>query len=368
MGYADIVYGYPDVGGRFSAISPFGLFPALLMGCSAEEIIESAREMSATCFQSSGARDNPGAVLGAVLVSLVDSGKDLIELYSSRKMRGMNAWVEQLLAESTGKNNKGLWPLCPLDELFRPEWALDSESGVVGRFDATKGKALKPESSSVSWDTKGIQDIGGEVYRWEVATAAAAALLEIPPFNEPDVAVAKGFVLQALERLRKGEGLPWPSESMSKGDLTVLGVCEESDTPRIILDEFIEKSLREKGGLTFLVYMPQTQEVLDGLQKMVVCFEERWSFPLRLAFGPQYLHASGQLHKGGSDRSGHLILSADASEDLVLSEQGGVSMGDLALSQALADAQALESRGRRVLHLHCPGGYGSALDLVTALL
>jgi len=351
-GYRAVIHGQPDVGGRFSALTPFGLLPAMLAGRSAEELVAGAREMLALCGPEAAVQDSPGAALGAVIGAAAAAGRDLLTPVLGAELDPLVAWIEQLVAESTGKHGVGVWPV-----------PADLDKGVLAASDrlwaAARGSegGLPEGDASISWETRGV---GAEVLRWEVATAAASALLGINPFDEPDGGLAKRLTKDALASLADEGELPWPPADCSEGTVSTRG-CGDCGSPGSAVPGFLERAANEGRVLSFLLYVPPSPSNEQAAGDLCGAAERRYGRPAAGAFGPRYLHATGQLHKGGSDRGAHVLLTAARGPKIPLPGQEGVELADLAHAQALADAGALRGRGRPVLHVHVEGPASEAL-------
>ena len=332
----------PDIGGRYSVLSYFGLVPAALAGIDTMELLYRADCMREGCASCVPAHDNPGAWLGAVMGSLARQGRDKLTLVTSPSVSGFGLWVEQLIAESTGKEGRGIVPVAgePLvsadcygdDRLFvylRLEGDDNFEADdAIERIEAS-GQPV------VRLDLRDKYDLGAEFYRWEFATAVTGSILGIHPFDQPNVQGAKDMTDRVLGQYETSGKLP---SSEAGGSF--------------------EKLLTEVGPsdyLAIMAYVRQTPEAdrsLSGLRRTAI---ETHGIATTLGYGPRFLHSTGQLHKGGPASGLFLQLTADHAENLAIPGKP-YSFGTLADAQALGDLEALQEAGRRVARVHLDTG------------
>ena len=337
----------PDIGGRYSVLSYFGLVPAALTGIDVMELLYRADCMREACASCVPAHDNPGAWLGAVMGSLARQGRDKLTLVTSPSVSGFGLWAEQLIAESTGKEGMGIVPVAgePLvsadrygdDRLFvylRLEGDDNSDAD-----DAIEGIEASGQPV-VRLDLRDKYDLGAEFYRWEFATAVAGAILGINPFDQPNVQRAK--------------------------DMTdrVLGQYQTSDKlPRSEVGGSFEKLLADVGPsdyLAIMAYVRQTHEADRAFNALRRAAIEKYGIATTLGYGPRFLHSTGQLHKGGPSSGLFLQLTADHGESLAIPGKP-YSFGTLADAQALGDLEALQEAGRRVAWVHSDTGVESGI-------
>lgn len=316
----------PDVGGRYSALTVFGLAPAALLGVELPGLVEPAR---AVLDRALAGRDQPGDPirLGAVLAAAVRAGRDKLTLLLPDDVPGLGAWIEQLVAESTGKRGTGIVPV--LDEpadvdrfevADRLVVALGEHPGLDGVADAGHPVVRLP------WAGPG--DLGAEVARWELATAVAGALLEVNPFDQPDVAAAKA----ATERvLAAGDALPGHDDAA--GALA---------------------GLRPGGYVALLGFVTPGGEEHRELLAAAERLRARTPAPVTVGIGPRYLHSTGQLHKGGPGGGAYLVVVGEDPEDAEVPGEDGLTFSRLKRAQAAGDLRALASAGRAVAHV-APG-------------
>lgn len=351
-GFRAVINAPADVGGRYSALTPFGLTPAALLGVDLDLLLERARSMAQACGYGVPAASNPGLVLGAALGELARAGRDKVTFVTSPSLESFPEWIEQLIAESTGKialagaGHRGIVPVAgePLgtpeaygDDRFFVALVLEGEEHpeLESHFAALQA-AGHPVARIILADR---YDLGGEMFRWELATAAAGAVLELNPFDQPDVQLAKELAGQAM---KEAEGGVKPSTA---GEVRV----EDRGTVGPALAEWVGGAQPGDylGVHAYLEPAPRTTELLRALQ---AALHERTHLAVTLGYGPRFLHSTGQLHKGGPDRCRFLQLLDEPAEDVPVPETG-YTFGTLIRAQADGDRRALERRGRKVLRL-----------------
>jgi transaldolase/glucose-6-phosphate isomerase len=360
-----IVEGPPDVGGRYSALSVFGLVPAALAGVNLEALLDRALAMAESCRRP--AQSNPGLWLGAALGEAALAGRDKLTILTSRRLASFGDWAEQLVAESTGKAGKGIVPIVG-EPVAEPErYGADRIFVVVTLDDAAApafdelaeladlASALEGLGHPVvRIGLAGVHELGGEFLRWEVATAAAGMILEIDPFDQPNVQESKNATRELLDYFRRDGVLPLPPAIVSEAGLAA------SADPEVLGDNpvTIEGALRAlltaiQPGDYFatLAYLPQDPGAVVALQRLRATVRDALGAATTVGFGPRFLHSTGQLHKGGPASGVFLQLTAGPQRDLPI-PGWPESFGTLIGAQALGDLRSLQSRGRRVLRLH----------------
>ncbi len=323
----------PDVCGRYSVLSYFGLVPAALAGYDIEAILDSADDMRTRCAVGVPVNDNPGARLGATIASLAQSGRDKLTLLTSPTLDSFGLWAEQLIAESLGKDGRGIVPVTaePLGEVGLygddRQFAYMKLRGEDSDADALVTELARAGHPVIRYEIEYANALGGEFYRWEFAVAAAAALIGVHPFNQPDVERAKALTRRALE----SSGSDGGAVSMrSGGSLSAL-----------------LSGMQAGDYLAILAYVPQTPENDAALSRLRSEIMREYGIPTTLGYGPRYLHSTGQLHKGGPDSVAALMVVSPHEGDIPIPGEE-FTFGALADAQAAADLQALKDAGRRV--------------------
>jgi transaldolase/glucose-6-phosphate isomerase len=373
--FRKIFFGVPSIGGRYSVLSPFGLVPAAIAGIDIARLEESARVMMRACGTDVPPSENPGVMLGLALGAAARQGRDKVTLVASPGLAGFGAWAEQLFAESTGKNGKGLIPIDgePLavpvaygdDRLFIA-LALDGEA------DAGHDSKLKALAAAghpvVRIRQMSRENIGQEFFRFEIATAVAGAVIGINPFDQPDVEASKVKTRELTAAFEKTGALPAETPVLS------------GKTIDVYADEGNAKVLRQAGAdgglehwlkahfarihpgdyVALLAYIARDDANTMGLQKLRLAVRDRRHVATCLEFGPRFLHSTGQAYKGGPDSGVFLQITADDAEDLPIPAHR-VTFGVVKAAQARGDFEVLVERGRRALRLHLKGELNAGL-------
>jgi glucose-6-phosphate isomerase len=325
--YRAVFHGQPDVGGRFSALTPFGLLPAAVLGVDLDAHLAPAAEML-EASRSTDPERNTAVVLGAVLAAAVRQGRDKLTLVLPAEVASFGAWVEQLVAESTGKHGVGILPVLG-EDLATLEDRLGDDRLVVALGEHPGTDRLAAAGAPVvqlPW--AGVDHLGAEVVRWEVATAVVGALLGINPFDQPDVASAKAATSRVLSAADGGDV-----------DLPPTGSAAE------VLDD-----VAAGGYLALLAFVVPGSEQEAQVRAAADRLTRRLRVPVTVGIGPRYLHSTGQLHKGGPDGGGFIVVVGDDPEDADVPGEP-YSFSQLKRAQAAGDIEALRAAGRPVVHL-----------------
>jgi glucose-6-phosphate isomerase len=330
-GFRDVFINPTDIGGRYSALSFFGLVPAALMGIDLDALIGSARDMATAC-RANDPKANPGLALGALMAAAALLGRDKLTLLLPERLKPFGLWVEQLVAESTGKQGKGVIPIAGEP----PDTPLGDDRFVV------------------SIDLPDALALGGEFFKWEVATATAGFLLEINPFDEPNVQQAKDATRALLGAYTSQGKLPVPEPHAAiEGARVTLSHAAQDALAGASPTSFL--GLLGAGDyFGLLVYLPPDDGRFGAvLEEFRTTVGKRTRCATMLGYGPRYLHSTGQLHKGGPNTGVFVVVTAPAADDLEIPGQP-YSFGVLEMAQAAGDFQSLDRAGRRALHLHLP--------------
>ncbi len=349
----------PDVGGRYSALTPFGLVPAALIGMDIESLLAKAAVMADDCGPDRPVAANTGLRLGAVMGESALAGRDKLTYLCSPAVTGFGAWIEQLVAESTGKNGTGIVPVAgePLgdpesygqDRLFvfmalegdqPPEWEA-VQAGLRRRGHPMVGVTLHH-----------LDELGAEMFRSEMAVASAGSILGINPFDQPDVQVAKDLARRA----------------MSPGGLEGSVAETSCDSPRLAAALGAWAAMIEPGDYVGIhAYLPMGGPATPVLESLVPLLRDRYRVAVTLGYGPRFLHSTGQLHKGGANNGVFLQLVDSPDLDIEIPE-ADFSFGELLEGQAAGDYQALSGRDRRLLRVRLTGDPRSAIETVAGPL
>ena len=364
-GYRRVFTNATDVGGRYSALTYFGLVPAALAGIDVKDLLDRAGRMAGACGPEVPPAQNPGVHLGAVMGELARRGRDKVTFIVSRSVATLGTWLEQLLAESTGKNGTGLLPVADeavggpdaygSDRLF-VEVRRRGETGgpVEDRIRALRS-AMHPIVTVEMDDTL---DLGQEFFRWEVATATAGAILGINAFDQPNVQEAKDITNRLLDTVRRDGRLPEPAPTHTDGPLALYAAGAGGSLAGA-LAEFL-RGRRPGDYIAILAYLTESPETERGLQAIRHRLRDATRLATTLGYGPRYLHSTGQYHKGGPPTGLFLLLTADHAHDAPVPAQP-YTFGVFKRAQALGDLEALRGHGRRVIRIHLRGPVDAAL-------
>jgi glucose-6-phosphate isomerase len=380
--FRKIFFGEPQIGGRFSALSPFGLAAGAAMGLDVEDFLGRAAEMVAAC-KNENPGENPGAILGTILGVCHDDGRDKLTILTSPEIYDAGAWLEQLIAESTGKRGVSIIPvdrepLLPVedyggDRIFAYLKLKNSENDAPDE----KVSALEAKGHPVvRIELDDISNLGQEFFRWEFATAVAGAIMEINPFNQPDVEAAKIEAKKITEEYEETGELPeenpfyeadgiklFTSEKYA-GELDLYVKNEKS------LKKYLEAHiahLQENDYFAVLAYVEMNSENEELLQEIRGKILESKLVATCLGFGPRFLHSTGQAYKGGANNGVFLQITSDDAEDFPVPEQK-YTFGVVKAAQARGDFQVLLDRERRALRVHLSPKVKEDLEKLFGLL
>ena len=366
--------GVPDVGGRYSALSSFGMVPAALAGVDVQGLLERAERMVHASGASMPAKGNPGIVLGVTLAEAARRGRDKVTFVISRAIESFADWLEQLIAESTGKEGKGLLPVAG-EPLGAPEVYgkdrifvhLELDSEAEGN-DEQALEALEAAGHPVlRISLRDKLDLGQEFFRWEVATATVGALLGIDPFDQPNVQESKDNTNRLLQQFvsegkfgeeraalaADGIQLYVGPEIRATLDAALATEGRESSMPGY-LAAFLNQA-RAGDYVALMAYLAPSAENTAALQSLRVRLRDSLRLATTLGYGPRFLHSTGQLHKGGANNGLFIQITADDAQDLPIPGEP-YSFSTLKQAQALGDLHSLDSKHRRVIRLHLKGG------------
>jgi glucose-6-phosphate isomerase len=354
--YREVFVNPADIGGRFSALSLFGLVPSALIGANAGELLAAGAAMAEGCQQENHA--NAGLVLGAFIGAAALEGRDKLTLALPPSLASLGLWIEQLVAESTGKHGKGALPV--VDEpLGHPDAYGDDRAFVAITSDRdapddARLAALEAAGHPVLRLSTRIDGLGAEFFRWEFATAVAGAALGINPFDEPNVGEAKEKTKVLLGTFASAGRLAGTAASASSAGISVFSPTFTGSSPAAIVRAALE-SLGASDYVAFLSYLPATSDVEVTIGEIRAAIRAEHHVASTFGVGPRYLHSTGQYHKGGPNTTLAFVIT---SEDETTTEipEAGYSFAVLKQAQALGDAETLAAHGRRVVRLHLEAG------------
>ena len=387
-GVRDIFLNPPDIGGRYSALSYFGMAPAALIGLNLDKLWASADTMQAANRESIPAHYHPGLLLGAVIGALAQEGRDKVTIHTTESLTSFGNWAEQLLAESLGKEGRGALPVAGAtigmphdyvtDRLFI-YLRVDNDADVAEK-DAAVRALREAGHPRVTIRLADRFAIAGEFFRWEYATAIAGAILQVNPFDEPNVTEAKDATKALLHAYQETGSLPSADPVMTSDGLELYAedstlnplreLCHQhgfdgGDAAQVIAAQMAGTNAGDY--FAFLIYFrPNSDEarLLEQIQRRLRHVTKR---AVTIGYGPRYLHSTGQYHKGGGDNGVFWQLTADAAPDIVIPGMD-FSFGALFAAQAAGDLRALQDHERRAIRLHLTGQRHIGLEiLLTAI-
>lgn len=369
-----------DIGGRYSALSYFGMVPAALMGLDVRELLRRALDAVEACSATVPANANEGARLGCVIGALAREGRDKLTLVTDQSISSLGLWIEQLIAESTGKEGKGIVPVAGETLGAARSYAADRvfvaiHTGEIEKELGQKLSALEHAGHPVVYRRLADPyDLGAEFFVWEMAAAVAGYLLSINPFDQPNVQESKDNTNRLLEEFKKTGALPGQSALVSEGEWKIYGTAASSEkgspaTLSVAVTEFIGRAV-SGDYIALLAYIQET----DGHDELLEAIRTHLRDTLKVAtttgYGPRFLHSTGQLHKGGPDNGIFIQLTDDDRTDLPIPGEP-YTFGVLKQAQSLGDFSSLEGHNRRALRFHLghdtEAGLKKLLDIVRAV-
>ncbi len=358
-GFRAVFYAPADVGGRFSAFTPFGLIPAALIGIDLEHYLLKAD------FSDRGSRPmnslpaNANAMLGLALGSAALEGRNKLTFVAEGFGANLVPWLEQLIAESSGKEGKGILPIEgePILESF--DYTADR---LFVYLEVDNGKAeiiqkVKEKGHPVlHFKLESPYDLAREFYRWEYATAIACAVLGVNAFDQPDVQSNKLVTKEVISQYKESGELNEGEAIFDDLGFKVFGKAQAGLEQCSSLDEIIgvyTKNIPEGGYIALNAYLPRQAEEINQLQALRTRLLNKYNVATTLGFGPRFLHSTGQFHKGGPDGGLYIIFTRKNKQDVIIPGEG-MSFGTLQLAQALGDFEVLEARGKQVIRIDLP--------------
>ena len=381
-GFRHVFEGVPSIGGRYSALSHFGLVPAAVMGLDVERLLARADAMQARCAPSTLLRENPGAMLGLTLGAAAQVARDKVTFVTSDGFQGLGAWLEQLLAESTGKRGLGLIPVD--GETIGVPGVYGSDRVFVYLRDQTMpdpsqdlaiAELQRAGQAVIRLDLRDRYDVGAEFFRWEFATAVVGAVLGINPFDQPDVEASK-IETRRLTSAYEADGmLPAEEPLVRDGQLAVyadeanglaLRAAGHGDSVEALVASQCER-IGAGDYLALLVYVEMSPAHAEILQRVRHAVRDACRVATCVGFGPRFLHSTGQAYKGGPNTGVFFQVTCDDAQDIPVPGQR-YSFGVVKAAQARGDFQVLGARARRALRVHVTGEVVQGLRRVEDLV
>jgi glucose-6-phosphate isomerase len=365
--FRHIFFGRASIGGRYSALSNFGMVPAAAMGVDTKKFLDRTQEMVRACGPAASVEENPGAVLGIILGEAARSGRDKVTIITSPDISDLGAWLEQLLAESTGKLGKGIIPV-DREELAAPE--VYGKDRVFAYIHTEHATDVKQDAKVTALEQAGhavlrismadIYDLGAEFFRWEIATAVAGSIIGINAFNQPDVEASKIVTKSLTSEYEKTGSLPAEKPVVDENGIKLF--TDEKNAAELAraaggdksLEGYLKAHLGRIGAgdyFAVLGYIQMNAEHEKALQAIRHAVRDKTNVATCLGFGPRFLHSTGQAYKGGPNSGVFLQVTCDDAVELPVPGQK-YTFGTVKAAQARGDFQVLADRGRRALRVH----------------
>lgn len=375
-----VFHGIPDIGGRFSVLSKFGLVLAAAIGIDVANLLRTAQPMVRSCAEDVPPAENPGIRLGVALgVAARDFHRDKITIVTSPGIATLGAWLEQLLAESTGKQGKGLVPVDG-EKLTTPEHygadrvfiAIDLAAEADKARRATLNALAKAGHPVIRITLPDAWHVGGEFFRWEIAVAVAGAVIGIDPFDQPEIDASKLWTRARMEQAAQQGGTPGEAPVISENGLALYAApddaeaCGRHNSAAGCLRAHLARARSGVNYVALLAYLPRTREHAQQLQGLQAIIRDGTAAATCAGFGPRFLHATGQTYKGGPPTGVFLQVTCDDPSDIAVPGQR-YSFGMVKQAQARGDLEMLRSRGRPALHVHLRDADGGLPALTEAV-
>jgi transaldolase / glucose-6-phosphate isomerase len=378
-GFRHVFFGLPSIGGRYSVMSDFGLVPAAAMGLDLRRLLEATQIMVRTCHASAPPEENPGVELGVILGLAAKEGRDKVTILTSPGIADFGAWLEQLIAESTGKGGRGLIPVDgePLgppevyggDRVFVDMRLADEQDAAQQAALVALERAGHPVARIVLGDR---YHIGQEFFRWEFATAVAGAIIRINPFDQPDVEASKVKTRELTTAFEKTGRLPPEIPIWQDGGIklfadgrnadALMGVAKETTLAGVLRTHLAR--IRPGDYVALLAYIERNTRHREALQELRTMIRDKKRVATCVGFGPRFLHSTGQAYKGGPPTGVFLQITCDDAQDLPVPGQN-YTFGIVKAAQARGDFDVLADRGRRALRVHLGADIAAGLTRLT---
>ncbi|NWG26986.1 MAG: glucose-6-phosphate isomerase [Ignavibacteriaceae bacterium] len=355
LNFRKIFLNDPDIGGRFSALSLFGIVPAALIGIDIENLFDETKKMVDECKQLE-VSENSGTMLGGIIGSLANEGVDKLTFIISPQLKYLGGWLEQLIAESTGKDGKGILPVdlepsVAINEYNKDRVFVYLKLSADDFFDKKVAEIKAAGFPLIEIELKNIYQLGAEFFRWEFATAVASFVLDVQPFDQPNVESAKVAARAVMK------------EYQSKGKLPELKTKNDENN----VSSFLSDIKSGKNYVAIQAYLKPDEKIWQELQQLRLKILQKYKVATTLGYGPRFLHSTGQLHKGDSGNGFFIQFISEVQNDAAIPEEAGsdkssISFGTLVRAQALGDRQALIDNKRRVLTIDLGRNVGESLS------
>ena len=372
-GLRHVFHGLPSIGGRYSVLSDFGMVPAAAIGVDLQAFLESTAEMVRSCAASAPPVENPGVILGAILGTCQRRGRDKVTIIASKGIADFGAWLEQLLAESTGKLGKGIVPF-DAEPLGPPSVYGNDRVFAYLRLaadqDAEQERAIAALEAAgqpvVRITVSDVMQLGQEFFRWEMATAVAGSIIGINPFDQPDVEAAKVKTRDLTSAYERSKALPG-QRAFFEGEQIKLFADPRNEAALKPQATNLTAALKAHFGrigagdyAALLAYIERNPAHIEAMQRLRRTIRDRTKAATCVGFGPRFQHSTGQAYKGGPNSGVFLQITCDDPQDLAVPGQS-YTFGIVKEAQARGDFEVLAERGRRALRAHITGDLASGL-------
>ena len=381
LNFRKIFLNDPDIGGRYSALSLFGIVPAALMGVDIIKLLKSART-EADQSKNPDVEENVSAVLGVILGEMSNLGRDKVTFITSLQLSYFGGWVEQLIAESTGKSGKGILPVIGEEILFPENYSNDRLFIYLRLIDDCENdlkvqKLIDAGQPVVEIVMNDIYDLGREFFRWEMATAIASWRIGITPFDQPNVESAKILARKMVQEYKETGKLPELIPTIKENDITVYGIepaVSIEDAFNNLFGKMDEKEkTKPRSYVSLQAYLARNKKMDEELQKFRTAIQLKYKVAVTVGYGPRFLHSTGQLHKGDAGNGIFIQFISPVKNDAAIPDEAGesvssMSFGVLIKSQALGDRQALIDGKRKTITIDLGNEPVKALQILTEIV
>jgi glucose-6-phosphate isomerase len=359
LNFRKIFLNDPNIGGRFSALSLFGVVPAALVGVDIEKLfIRADNEVLLSKKSGFEIERNNAALFGALLGVLTENGKDKLTLFTSESISSFGAWIEQLVAESTGKFGKGILPV-DLEEIQSPEFYSNDRAFVYiklksdNKYQDKVQKLVDAGFVVVEFELEDIYDLGKQFFLWKFATAVCGWYLSIQPFDQPNVEQAKVIARKILKDYQESGKLKLPEPAFTSSEIKIYSE-QKIENKESAIKDFLNNCVSGKNYVAIQAYLNPTEDNFKHLQKLRIEILKKYKVATTLGFGPRFLHSTGQLHKGDSGNGMFIQIIDNPTNDVAIpddamSGKSSVTFGVLIKAQAFGDRQALKDNSRKVI-------------------
>src|SRR5215211_7664281 len=352
--FRKIFHADESVGGRYSALTDFGMVPAALLGMDLNQFLDRADWMKRQCGEHVPAARNPGLVLGAVIAESTLKGHDKLTILTDAPLSAFASWIEQIIAESSGKNGKGILPV-PLEPLGDASVYGNDRIFVYLRQTGEIDDAMKSLRGAghpvIEFRIPDFYEIASEMYRWEVATAVACSILGVNAFDQPNVESSKKITKAKIADYQKSGQLDEGKAAWAGHEASVYSSSSVSGNSLAEIVKNFLAGAQPNGYVAINAYLPRNEDMIKILQEMRVAIRAKTANAVTAGFGPRFQHSTGQFHKGGLKDSLFIVVTADSAADFDIPTEG-LTFGTLIRSQALGDYAALTEAGKKVLRIH----------------